>query len=451
MDILRQIKERYPIELYLPYVETERTINILWDDNLPGEVRRRIEEEMGKMSISSENNADLELRIGMESVPDGEGICLALHCEEKSFYFVHGDACNSLVWTLYALVRNLPFMRDKTRAKILAVTYSAMQQSLASSILASVEYWQRSLSEGVLKPVIQNAIEGHAQELARLAPTYSSRPVTESGWNEIKRTMVLLPKRRQTSVQELSNCLFGEGDFEERLDAFCQLLVNRREFKDAVNSAVSSAAQSLCRFPLLNLEVRLRDAINEQKKELSAEIEIDVVKQALNKTVTVNKLSPEWIRKIFADADDIYAIIAKYKISILLLEALEKGLKEQYGQAVPKLLKTLQDWNKALHPFCKIGTVKKPLEIGWNCCEELPPECLYVKENEWDERMLYKLQTSENRSYYRETWFCSENVYEISRQNESMFINSMCPVYGLAEHLMVAFMTDIIQEQGTNG
>ena len=453
MDILQKITERYPINLYLPYVDSKRSLKILWDESLPVACRREIEQGMKKIPLYPvDARADLEVTICQEPCPGEEDPCLALRCEEKCFYFADEDPCISLLWTLYAMVQTLPFIQGITCAKIIAVNYSSMQQSLASSLLASAEYWQGALTAGVLAPILKAVIAEHAQGLVRQAPAFSSRPVTESGWAEIQKASGLFAKKKQVRLQELAEQLFGQGDFVQELDAYCALLPRRDEFTQAVDAAFSSAAQQLYRLPLLEFEVRLNDAINELKNELSATNEMSSASKVLDKTATVKHLGPDQLRQVFEQADSLYTKIAEYKVKIVFLEALAERLKKKIAESVPRVLSTMQSWNRVLRPFCKIGTVKDKLDLGWDCCETLSPEQLRAEDNGWDGQMLYKLQTSAGIKgrYYLEAWLCSTKTYELCRNNASMFLSKMVEVPGLTEQLMIAFMAETIQEQHTN-
>lgn len=453
MDILQQIKKRYPIQLNLTYINARRTFVIQWDECIPTDVRSRIEQEMENLSLSpTERNADLTLRISMEQCPGEESDCLTLRKGEQCWYFARGDIYASLRWALYALVQDLPFVHEIEQAKLMAVYYSASQQALASSLLDTAEYWNTSLTPGVLKPVFEKLVSSHAEELTGKAPAFSSRPVTEKGWELVRDSFSLTARKKQFVLKELAGELFGSSRFDKELDAFCQMLRQTNEFREALDSAAASARKKLCRLPLLDFEARLRDAVAELNENYAEEYSSEL-KTALNKRAEVRKLSPEQIEQLFRETDELYARQAGNKIKRVFLDELAQRLRTEIIDCIPAVQRTLQRWNRQLVPFCKVRTGREKLDMGWDSCESLCLDRLNTQGGDWDNGMLYTLFTNAGQieRYTRKGWFCSTAVYAACQERGFGFLNIMYPVPGLTDQLVVGFMAQTIQEQNIDG
>lgn len=447
MDICRQIKERYPTQLYLPYVDAVKTVSIQWDGSLPQDLRRQIRQDLDLIPLPVQTEGgDLKVRICMAPCP-GEDSCLCLQWEERSYFFAKDDQRSALIWTLYALVTDQAWFKKLSRAKICAITYSANQQGLASALLSTVDYWQSTLSEGVLTALIRDAVKHASQKLAAAIPNFSARPVTELGMTFIRSTGGLFYRKQQIRLSELAEKLYGQYDFSEDIDAYCRFLLKRDDFNDAINEAFTAVSQSLYRLPLMEFSVRLRDAI----EELRAAESDDYVRRAasaMEKSAYIRRLDYKQLGQIFAEADEQYRAMAEFRVRALVLNTLAARLQSFFNDVLPRTLRSIQEWNRSLRPFCKVGPIRDRLGIGWDQCGDISSDALRINDSSWDSQMLYALQTNTNivDGYYLQTWFCSTRTFGEPFVQNGMFANSMTPVPGMAEQLMVGYMAESLQE-----
>lgn len=449
-DILSRIRARYPTRLYLTYVGGKSLCL-----HYPAELAREQELRgaIAQLPLDMRQDpcdADLELWLSLEPCQGEREPVLCLRCGEDCFYFPGPEPENGVMWTLYALAMELPFLRGKSPAKLRTVTYSADQQALAARLLKSADYWQRTLAAETLPPLLEKAVTAGVKGMLSRAPRFSERPYTASGRELLARSQRLLPpSAQQTRCGELAARLWGEEPFEQDLDAWCAMMKRRPAFAAALKQAEAQVCGELFRMPMMESVVRVRDAVQELSQHFDVKEEQRRVSAELDAPLDFKRLPPEEIRRLFVELDRAYESMARKKIAAALLEPLAQKLKKRVEDAIPSALAALRDWNRSLRGFCRVNGHEERLNIGWDCCGELRDEDLLVVENGWSDAMLRDLNTRSGvvDGYYLACWFCSSGIYTRTREYNEQMSSEMAPIPGMTEHLIVALMQKPILEE----
>ena len=454
-DILSRIRTRYPAGLYLSFgggkslfIRYSPALGERWIQNLRAAVTQlSLDEREG------EGEAGLLVCLDLEPCPGGEEELVCLRCGEERFFFPEENCEDAVMWTVYSLARDLPWLRGCSPARLKCVTYSADQQALAARVLSTAEYWQHTLGAEVLPPLLEKAVSGAVAPMEKRAPRFTGRPLGPAGRDLVQQSLRLLPPpgRQQMSGRELARLLYGEQPFERELDAWCGLMAHRPEFTAALERAEGQIAAALFHRPMLEALVRLRDAVQELGQRFSVQEERRALASALEGPVTFKRLEQGDVERAFAEAERICAVMARKKIAAALLEPLAARLKRRVEEATPRALTAMRDWNRALRDFCRVE-VEERLDVSWERAE-LEEDDLIIRDNGWSDPMLRTLYTNSGLigGYYVSTWLCSPGLKERTREKNEQMSDKMSPVPGLTEHLIVALMHQPILEGRADG
>ena len=454
-DILSRIRTRYTAGLYLTF-GGGKSLYIQYSPAL-GEARiQRLRAAVTQLSLDEregEDEANLLIRLDLEPCPGSGEEMVCLRCREDRFYFPEENCEDAVMWTVYSLARDLPWLRGSSPARLKCITYSADQQALAARVLSTAEYWQHTLGAELLPPLLEKAVIGCAAAMEKRAPRFAGRPLGPAGRDLVQQSLRLLPppSRQQMSGRELARLLFGERPFEQELDAWCGLMAKRPEFTAALERAEGQIAAALFHWPMMEAGVRLRDAVQELGQRFSVQEERRALASALEGPVIFRRLEQDEIERMYAEAERICAAMAKKKIAAALLEPLAARLKRRVEEATPAALAAMREWSRALRDFCRVD-VEERLDVSWERAE-LDENDLIINDNGWSDIMLRALYTNAGLigGYYVSTWFCSTGLAERTREKNEQMSEKMSPVPGMTEHLIAALMHQPILEGRADG
>ncbi len=454
-DILSRIRARYPAGLYLSF-GGGKSLYIRYSPALGEERIQKLRAAITRLSLDergAEDEADLLICLDLELCPGAGEEMVCLRSREDRFYFPEENCEDAVMWTVYSLARDLPWLRGNSPARLKCVTYSADQQALAARVLSTAEYWQQSLGADVLPPMLEKAVIGITAPMEKRAPRFSGRPLGSAGRDLVQQSLRLLPppSRQQMSGRELARLLYGEQPFEQELDAWCGLMAKRPDFTAALERAEGQIAAALFQRPMMEAGVRLRDAVQELGQRFSVQEERRALASALEGPVTFKRLDQTEVERMFGDADRICAAMARKKIAAALLEPLAARLKRRVEEATPLALAAMRDWNRSLRDFCKVE-VEERLNVSWERAQ-LDEDDLIINDNGWSDTMLRTLYTNSGLigGFYVNTWFCSPGLVERTREKNEQMSDKMTPVPGMTEHLIVALMHQPILEGRADG
>ena len=441
MSICQTIRERYPISYKLPVV-SGAPLALTYAEGLPEELEKQVRTTLARFALPVDNNAALCARICQAQLPGTGESCLALSYNNNHLYFADGDPCESLAWTLYALTQGLPFLNVSLPMKLRAAVYSASQQSLASSLLSNVRYWQNEITPETLENCLDELLGPHAQAQCRRVPLIGWRPVTEEGWQLISKSKGLLARNTTYTLQALAARLYGQTDCFEELSAFMKSLKEDAEFQRELNDICAALLKRLCSLPPTDLEFSLEEVINARKAKLreDAKQAKERVALCLRNRLTLKRIDPA---DAFAQADAERTALAAILIEGRFLSALQKRLPAELAKVLPAAQAGIWSWNESLQDFCRIDSLEKPQNIGWDFFRSPDSRRLRCRHDGWDAQRLFALQANAGTlgPYNREVWFCAPPVRALCSED---FRTVTQAVGHLPPSLMVALMSEYL-------
>ena len=442
-DILSRIRARYPARLFLAFVGG-RSLRLHFGASIDEQSRAALMGAVAQIPLDirgEEQPADLDLWMERAPCPEEEGEVLWLRCGEQRFALLGEDPSDTLMWTLYCLAKELPALRALRTAKLRAETYSASQQALAAKLLRSADYWQQTLSTELLPKLLEGRISKEIRELTDMAPRSTDRPFTAEGRERVKASLNLFAKERQEKLSSLAKELYGERPFSESLRDWTRRMEQEPAFREALQRAREEISKELFRLPMMEVSVRLRDAVQELERRFDPREDLQKAAEALRAQAPVKRLEPGTIQSIFKTAEEHYREAARKSIASAMLAPLAAWLKERVEGQMPSALRTMQDWNRSLRDFCRIHSGEDRLPIGWDRCGELRDEELTVAEDGWTGPFLRDLYHSAAiRGYDVLTWAGSPAAIESVRPISPEMAREMLGLQGMTEQLVVALL-----------
>jgi len=439
-DICQVIKTQYPVN-YTVLQNGGRPISLKLVDEVPENMRSAIQSVLNRFLLTFADSAELSAELRIEPCPDSKLPCLTLHCGDRCFYLPDGDPLLTLGWTLYALTQDLPFVNTPYPKKLLAVDYSAEQQSVAASLLATVEHWRNEPDIEALKELLQKVVSESAASLCKHAPLFSSRPITEEGWRLMQKSKGVFAKKREWELEKLSHVLFGHSSYMAELNVFCNGLSDRSDFEKLVSETVGTLAGELyLSFPMTNLNIRLSEVIRTWQDELK-KTETDIkkeVKAELAAKMFLRIVNPG---ACFESIDLRCGRLAAAKIQGRILEEVQILLAKTLEQTLTAAQKGVWDWGKSLQSFCRITPSENRLPLGWDSFSSSSTVLPKSKSESWDSQMMQALKMNAGTSgrYIRTAWFCAPPLCELSEIDNNITYPVMMtgqPVVALMEDLL---------------
>ncbi len=442
MSICQTICERYPISYRLPVING-LPLAISFDETLPETLKDRILSALLRFSLPiDEDHATLRAKVCMADLPGANQRSLALFCGESRFYFADGEPSESLAWTLYGLTQELPFLNKSAAIKIRAVVYSAQQQSLASSLLSNVRYWENEITDEALDNILQELLSPHVKVLCSRIPLFGRRPVTEGGWDLICRSRHFFAKKTECTLRELSAKLYGPTNCFEELKALMKHIVDDEEYQSELSGICSEILNEMFSLPPTSADYRLRETIEARKHKLRQEAAQAkrTVELCLKNRVSLKRIEPA---EAFAEVDAELETLAGVQIEGILLSSLEERLQEELAKVLPAAQAGVWSWNRELQDFCRIDSLEARQSIGWDFFNRPESQRLRCPHEGWDARRLYALQMNAGTlgRYNREIWFCAPPVQGLCSDD---FKPITRPVEHLSASLMVALMSEYL-------
>lgn len=440
-DICKVIKTQYPIN-YTVLQNGGRPISLKLADGLPEAVCLSIQAAMNRFMLPIDDDAELAAELCLETCPDTQEPCLTLHCGNHCFYLPEDDPGITLAWTLYALSQDLPFLNTPHPRKLLAVEYSAEQQSAAASLLATVEYWGSEPETEELKELVQKVVSESVDELSAHAPLFSGRPVTAEGWRLLQKTRGFFARKHEWELQELSNALFGQRSYMTDLNAFSSELSDQSSFYEMLSEIVRTLAEELYTCPMTNLDMRLGEVIRVRQEELKkTETSIKkAVKAELAKKTLLRAVDP---RTCFESIDSGCGRLASAKIESRILDQVQKHLPKTLEHTLTAAQKGIWDWRRSLQSFCRVEPSENRLPLSWDCFALLRTVLPQSESANWDGRMMQtlKMNAGTHGRYIRAAWFCAPPLCDLSEID----YNITYPVM-MTGQAVVALMEDLLEE-----
>ncbi|MBR5094314.1 MAG: hypothetical protein IK095_04395, partial [Oscillospiraceae bacterium] len=391
--------------------------------------------------------AEMELSLYMAPCPDEEGPVLWLRCGDRELAFPGPAAEEAVMWALILLAKDEPSLQGKSLLKLRVETYSASQQALAAKLLASSDFWQHSLSAEALPKVMEETLQRSVRQLEEYVPAFTDRPFCNTGKEKVRRSLDLFARERQIKLEELAEELYGTHRFEDTLNAWIARTGKTPAFQQAMVQARDRIAEALFHLPMMEVPVRLRDAVQELARRHDPKGELEKARNAQRAKVSVRHLSADTIEDKFKGVNELYRSAAREMLCGAMLEPVAAWLRARVDEQMPTALRTLQDWDRSLRDFCKLSESGERVKIGWDRCGELKDEELSVAEDGWTAAMLRDLYTNAGirNSYYVMAWICSQASCEEAKKSIDQMVREIVPLQGMTEQLVVALMQRPIQ------
>lgn len=440
-DICQIIRKQYPIN-YSVLPNGGRSLSISYEDHLPGQTKASVQSTLDRFMLPvCSDGAELNVEVCMSLCPGTKEDCLTLRGDDFCFYYPDGDPALTLAWTLYGLTQELPCLSLPYPKKLLAVMYSAEQQGLAASLLATVQYWENSASANALAAVLTAVLREDADTVFPHAPLFGARPLTEEGWQLMQQSRYLFAKKREWEIQSLVNALYGQGSYLKELDAFCRALNNNDYFQQTLSETFEELMKELYARPLADVEFRLNEAVAIRREELDREETQarKAVKAELSAKAIVRRVEPS---NIFERLDNESDKLARVQIEKLLLGEIQNKLSEKLEQTLPAAQKGVWSWHRSLQDFCQINPAENRMMIGWDWFSSPQTQPLLCGITNWNPQMLRTLQVNAGTwgHYVTNAWFCAPHIRELC----SIAPDITWPVR-MTGTPMVALMEDIVE------
>ena len=404
-DICQIIRKQYPIN-YSVLPNGGRSLSISYEDHLPGQTKASVQSTLDRFMLPvCSDGAELNVEVCMSLCPGTKEDCLTLRGDDFCFY------------------------------------YSAEQQGLAASLLATVQYWENSASANALAAVLTAVLREDADTVFPHAPLFGARPLTEEGWQLMQQSRYLFAKKREWEIQSLVNALYGQGSYLKELDAFCRALNNNDYFQQTLSETFEELMKELYARPLADVEFRLNEAVAIRRGELDREETQarKAVKAELSAKAIVRRVEPS---NIFERLDNESDKLARVQIEKLLLGEIQNKLSEKLEQTLPAAQKGVWSWHRSLQDFCQINPAENRMMIGWDWFSSPQTQPLLCGITNWNPQMLRTLQVNAGTwgHYVTNAWFCAPHIRELC----SIAPDITWPVR-MTGTPMVALMEDIVE------
>lgn len=410
MNVIQRICDKYPIEYNLMPDLRTRSVTLRFSRDIPMELQDKIADGLELLGVLVE---DRGMAVSLSAVQDREDT-YSLSASGKEFYFstftgipFYGyDISEAIIWTIYILASNKPWLDPYQGKSISCRCFSARQQAAAMQISSSVlRQYQGDFSEDQLLEVFRD-LRLRVRPFAMQAPRFSAQPIEESVFDKCKGRTI------EASLSEIAQRLFGPLDFNQELEAYSKMIRDSKAYRNTLEEAVQKLVETAYQMPIMavsHLFTEMGTLIDEIEP-----INATIYRQLLQETVRFS-LNAASLKQCFEEIDKAYlkGLLAELEIAFLreVCDKAHTAIYREFSDAKRGIIKL----RNALGRFCFVSpdTFEMGADAGmlsWKQLANLADRDVYSKNISWTPDSLDSLQSVLMGTYSPHLWLCSQKL-----------------------------------------
>ena len=443
MNVIQRICEKYPIEYNLMPDFRTRSVTLRFGTQVPTDLQEKISDGLEWLGVMVEDRG-MTVSVDVSQI---RADSYTLSANGKEYHFsdfigiplVGYDLSEAIIWTIYILAGNKPWL-DPYQGKFISCRcFSARQQAAAVQISSSVQrQYQGSFPEEQLHSVFQD-LRSRVKPFVKQAPRFSAQPIEESIFDKCKGHSV------DATLSEIAQRLFGARSFEQEMEDYSRLVRGSRSYQDALDDAVRKLVETAYNLPIMSVShlfTELGTLIDE-----IASVDPNEYRRLLKETVHFS-LNAASLKTCFESLDKAYllGLLAEMEV-IFLREVCEKAhsaIHLEFSDAKKGIIKL----RNAMGRFCFVrpDTFELGANTGmlsWKQLATLADRDIYSKNISWTPNSLDSLQSVLKATYSPHLWLCSQKLRNQSEMASitDMIITQAVPV--MDERLVWAIWVDL--------
>lgn len=450
MNVIKRICEKYPVEYNLMPDPWMRSVSLSFDSGVPVDLQDKIMEGLNQLGVFLE---EMGIPMILETSAAKAG-CYVLRVsgQEKFRFsevpvgipFAGYDMTESVIWTIYILAGRKDWLDDPSyRGNYVSCRcFSARQQATAAQISESVTSQYRGNIQNEKIQEIFRKLRSSVADFVMQAPRFSAQPIEESLFEKYKgRSM-------DATLSEIAGVLFGNGDFQQEIDAYCDLVCSSAAYTKQLKEVTAQLVETAYQLPIMavsRLFTELGTLIDEIEPVSAAECS-RLLRERVRFSLTVTDL-----KSCFDAVDKAYLAALQAKLETLFLRATCDQAHSAINREFSGAKQSIAALRNALGRFCFIRQNKFSVDDGaellsWKQLSALEDRDIRHKDVSWSTESLNDLQSAIKSSYAPQLWLCSQtlcNKAEVDNVTDSHLTRAV-PV--LDEHVVWAVWVDPYRE-----
>ena len=444
MNLIQRICEKYPIEYTLMPDFRMRTVNLTFGSNVPCDLVCEVTEGLDWLGVLTEDTGLPMMLVVSESRADSYTLTLS---GQEMFHFSTFSGINfpgyqiseAIIWTIYILASRKDWLDPYKGKSISCRCFSARQQAAATQISSYVSrQFQGNVSDDIIRSVFEN-LGKLVEPFVTKAPLFSARPIEETVFEKIKG------RTEDAPLHEIARLLFGISDFDEEMEAYCQMMQSSDLYRTQITSAIEQLSKTAYDLPIM--------AVSQLFTELGTMIdEINPIdhfeyRRLLQEEVRFS-LSTASLHKCFEKLDEAYQENVRRKLCTAFLREVCDKAHTMINREFLDARRSITQLRNALGRFCFVqqGNFEQAGDgsiLNWKRLSTLEDRDVYSKNVSWSPSSFDNLQSNIKSIYAPHLWICSEVLRNQSQEHyiTDMLITKSAPI--MDERLVWAIWVDL--------
>lgn len=433
MNIVERIQKEYPANWFVMDDRLSRTLTLEFATDIPQELQNRLEETLvDRFGLRLSSAADLFLRLqtdestGHYQLVKDDRVCFSFYKEAAPIAGTnYCDCTEAIAWVVY-LLSTAPsnnLLATLRGGCIACRVLCARQQTIAAEYRAFTQnqYSNSQYTDKHYEELCKKLAKYYRKFIDEV-PRPSGQPIRSEAFDALKKRFLGFHTGETLSSGEAYKRLFGDSDFSQIIDIYCEHVPQTDVYRVAVEKAVTMLADAVRGVPIAAANSYL-SGLHHYISRMTAEEpdENNIQCDAISLTRDC-----QYLRNALAPFDNAWEIYAKRRVVKDFLLRVQELVDAQMDEELKTASRVVQDARISLNTFSVLETGKRK-GLTWQHLAEPETADIYVPDTEWTCDSFGALQRVITTN---DAWLCSQKLLAAMQQGNN-FAQGMDRTYGV--------------------